>query len=228
MSIIVALISKQDGAVASDGRLFGSARISNGTLTSPATIESDTFDKTFTLVGGKIIGALSGLMSFSGNTVSNHISEIVTPLIYNECDFYSLAGKLELDLKKRLTQIDDQEVIFHCRKLDVLLVGSADLTRSNMCIISIRIFPQQNIIMSERERVEAGDQKRFYVRGEDKAVSAAVRLFAKDKAPNKDPAFLKRLATNAIRIGIRAAGNHPYGTAPACGGSIFTKHTWYI
>jgi len=227
MSVIVALISNRDGAVASDGRLFGPARLDNGRVTRPATIESNAFDKTFALAGGKVIGAFSGLMRFSGNTISKHVSEIATLLLSRECGLQSLAAGLEAEIRNRLAQIDDQEVIFPCRKLDVLLVAGDNLTRSNMRIVSIRFSPKENAIASETETVAADRRNRYYVRGEDKAAAAAARLLADNRAPNKDPAFLKRLTTQAVQIGIRAAGIHPHGTDPACGGDIFTKHTWY-
>jgi hypothetical protein len=60
MSVIVALISERNGVVATDGRLFKPARFDHGRLTDPATIDSDAFDKTFVLAGGKVIGAFSG------------------------------------------------------------------------------------------------------------------------------------------------------------------------
>ena len=82
MSVIVAMISNRDGAIASDGRLFGPARIENGQVTDPATVESDSFDKTFAIAGGKIVGAFCGLMSFSGRTVAEHVDEIVRPYTF--------------------------------------------------------------------------------------------------------------------------------------------------
>ena len=141
MSVIVAVISGRDGAVASDGRLFGPARLENGRVVSPATIASDTFDKTFALAGGKVVGAFSGLMSFSGRTIAEHIAEIAAHLLSQLSDLHSLTTELEVKMISRLTQIASQEVIFPCRKLDVLLVGGANLMRSDMRIVSIRFFP---------------------------------------------------------------------------------------
>lgn len=227
MSVIVALISNRDGVVASDGRLFGSALLDNGRVTQPASIASDEFDKTFSLDRGKLIGAFSGLMRFSGKTISEHVSEVAVPLLCRPVDLQALTKEIEKEIKQRLAHIDDQEVIFPCRKLDMLLVAGMNLSRSEMRIVSIRFCPKDNVMTSETDTIAADRANRYYVRGEDHAAAAAGRLLADNHAPNRDAAFLKKLATQAVQSGIRAAGTHPHGSDPACGGKIFVKGTLY-
>jgi hypothetical protein len=229
MSVIVALISKRDGVVASDGRLFGPARFDNDRLTDRATIESDSFDKTFALAGGKIIGAFSGgVMRFSGNTVFEHISEIATPLLdRHEFTLEGLAAELEDRISDRLANIDEREVIFRYRNLAVLLVGGASVTRSNMRIISIQFVPNEKTITCKKKVLFPDRRKIHYTEGDNRAAKAAHRFLANSRAPNEDPTFLKKLTTDAVRIGIKASGMHLHASESACGGHIFTQRTHY-
>jgi len=152
-----------------------------------ATVESDAFDKTFAIAGGKVIGGFSSLMRFSGKTISEHVLEIATPLIRGTRTIQSLAPRIEAEITDRLAHIDDQEVIFPCRKLDVFLVTGANLTRSDMQIVSISFFPKQNLITSGTETVAANTRNRYFVRGEDKAAAAAARLLANDRPTKAQP-----------------------------------------
>jgi len=227
MSVIVALISARDGVVASDGRRFGSALFANGKIVQPASVESEEFDKTFCLYGGKLIGAFAGLMSFSGRNIAQHILEIVDNSGCATTEFSSIADKLEQGMISKLGQIGEQEVIFDCRKLDVLLAGGKSLTRREFRIAAFRFFPRNGTIISQRDIVVADKAIRYYLYGEDKARTAADGLLGANSAPNRDANFLKTLASRAVEAGIRAAGNHPYGSQAACGGKVFTKRTYY-
>ena len=105
MSIIAALISSRDGVVASDGRKFSSAdvHVESGqtTVSKPAQIESDDFDKTFELGDRKIVGACCGLVSFSGLTVGEHIVEIATPAIVEGAQFPLVVERIVEGTKKQ-------------------------------------------------------------------------------------------------------------------------------
>ena len=87
MSVIAALISKRDGVIASDGRKFGSTYLVNGLPSKPLKVESDDFDKTFSLAGGKIIGAFCGLLEFGERTIAEHIQEITRDSFTSERTF---------------------------------------------------------------------------------------------------------------------------------------------
>lgn len=226
MSVIVALISTRDGVVASDGRHFGSALLANGKVVQRAVITSEEFDKTFSLNRGKLIGAFTGLMSFSGKSIGQHILEIIdnsdnSPVGKNK--FSTITARIEQEMKTKLGQIDNQEVIFACRKLDILLVGSETLTRYEQRIAAISFFPDNGSIVSKKEIVAAKQFNQYYVYGEEKARTAATQVFRSNSAPNRDSKFLRNLAIGAVKAGIRAAGTHPYGLEPACGGKVFTK-----
>ena len=228
MSVIVALISGRDGVVASDGRYFKPAHFHNGVVKQPASIESNDFDKTFSLDGGKLIGAFSGLMLFSNKSVSEHVSDIASPLLSRPVDLPALTTEIEKQMTKELTSIDEKEVIFRCRQLDLLLVGDEKLSRSEMRIVSIRFYPEGHVITSKRDTNTADRKLRYVVRGDDKAAAAAARgVLDCNNAPNRDLAFLRKLATRAVQFGIRATGTHEHGSDQACGGTIFVQRTFY-
>ena len=228
MSVIVALISSADGVVSSDGRLFDSAWLDNGQVTKPALISSESFDKTFVIYDGKAIGAFSGLMHFSGKTVADHISEIAVSHTSFGISLTALAETVREEMRDRLWEIDPEEVVFACRTLDILLVGGRNLTRAEVGIISIRFSARRDAIISEEDIVWADRGNRYYVRGEDRAIRAAARVFETNRAPNRDIKFLKKLARQAVRAGISAAGTPPHGSDLACGGKVFTKQTRYL
>ena len=226
MSVIIAVISSRDGAVASDGRIFGPASFDNERVTQPATIEQENFNKTFSLDSGKLIGAFAGLIRFSGKTVSEHISDIASPLFSHSRELQSLVAEIRTKLIQRLLTISPEEVIFSCRNLNLLLVAGMTLTRSDTRIVSMKFYPQNNTIVGEIEFVSAGSTLRYYVRGDAQACASAGTFLANNRAPNRDTAFLKKLATQAVQIGIKGAANHPYGSNAACGGGIFTQCTF--
>jgi hypothetical protein len=226
MSIIVALISTRDGVVASDGRHFGSASLENGKIVQPAIVTSAEFDKTFSLDSGKLIGAFAGLMSFSGKNIGQHIAEIIANSVDGK-DCSIITVTIEQEMKRRLARINDREVSFDQRKLDILLVVGENLTRRQLKIASLRFIPDNGIVSSQKEIVSAEQFNRYYVHGEDKAKVAATRIFKQNSAPNRDPKFLRSLAIRAVEAGIRAAGSHSYGSERACGGKVFTKSTAY-
>lgn len=228
MSVIVARISSRDGVVASDGRRFGSARFENGKIVQPASVESDEFDKTFCLDGGTLIGAFAGLMSFSGKSIAQHIQEIFDQSGCAETEFAGVVTNLEKRMRSNLDQIAEQEVIFDCRKLDVLLAGGKSLTRRELRIAAVRFFPSNGTITSQTDIISADHRMiQYYLFGEDKARAAANRLLGANTAPTRDSKFLETLAIRAVEAGIRATGIHPYGCQPACGGKVFTKRTYY-
>jgi len=228
MSIIVALISEKDGIVASDGRLFGPAMFENDQVIQPAAIESDEFDKTFSLGEGRLIGAFSGLTHFSGKNIREHVEEVIVPLLHSTTSFEALSLELEKEFYSRFIQIDSHEVILPCRKLEMLLVAGNNLNRSEMRIRSIRFIPKGNEIVKESNIFAADKTRNRYVVGGDmQAGRAAMDVLGGRIAIEKDSAFLKKLAKQAIQAGIVATGAHPLGIDPACGGSIFVQRTWY-
>jgi hypothetical protein len=226
MSVIVALISTLDGVVASDGRIFGTARLEGGRVVTPALVESEAFDKTFVLAGGKLVGAFAGLMRFSGKTVAEHVAEAADALAVQESSLDAFVSHLASEISTRLEAVDANEVTPASRKLDMLLVAGAHFTRADMRIVSLSLRPQADRIVAETNTVWA-DRRRnqYYVHGEDRARAAAVMTLDSNRAPNRDVPFLKKLSLRAVQAGIAAAGVNPHGTERACGGQTFWRHT---
>ena len=139
MSVIVGVISARDGAVASDGRRFNSVTVTNGVPDRPVAVDSDEFDKTFSLYGGKIVGVWCGLLGFSGRTVAQHIAEIVGDSVPTATRFRTVFEQVAQGLSKRLKEIDNAEVDPSARSIDLILVGGEELTRSNIRIASARL-----------------------------------------------------------------------------------------
>ena len=79
-----------------------------------------------------------------------------------------------------------------------------------MRIVSIQFYPRDECIASKMEIRSAGDSNVYGVRGDDKAAKAVDRVLRENRATNKDAAFLKKLVTNAVRVGIGASGTHPW------------------
>lgn len=227
MSIIAAFISNRNGVVASDGREFGPVRFENGVAIEQAQVISEEFDKTFSIDKGRVIGAYCGLMSFAGMTIAGHITQIVGDMSQRVMDFPLIVEGIEIGMKIRLSQIDDDDAIFSCRKIDLLLVAGLHLTKERLYMASIRFMPVNEDIITDVSLLEAGPLKKYYVYGEDQARAAAANVFGKNCANNKDEKFLTKLAQDAVRAGIYAAGPHLYGPEKACGGKIFTKKTRY-
>ena len=227
MSVIIGFIADRDGVVASDGRMFDSALLENDRVINPARILSESFDKTFALFGGRVIGTFSGLMSFAGKTIAEHAAEILGEFVTQVSDLQRVVSEFSDKMVNRLSLIGPEEVIFPCRKLDVLFVGGKNLRRSDMRIVSIRFSPDGGVILPEIETVVADRSNGYFVRGEDNAAHAAGRTLAQNRAKNRDLHFLEKLAIQAVNAGIRASGVHPHGVDRACGGKVYSRRTWY-
>jgi hypothetical protein len=225
MSVIVAVVTSRDGVVASDGRRLCSVHPERG---ERQTIESDSFDKTFVLSGGKIIGAYCGLLEFSGHTTSEHISEIVGASGITGARFESIVDEIAEKVSDRLSQVDEAEVALAHRKLNLLLVAGEHLTRSDLRIAPIEFHPGDRCVAVVKSKPIVPDQRVWYcIRGESNACAAAEKVFATNQAPFTHGSFLEDLVVRATRAGIRDAGPAPFGSDPACGGCLFRKRTRY-
>jgi hypothetical protein len=223
VSLILALLTSRDGIVASDGRRFGNAVFDNGTLVTPAPIESDDFDKTFSLDGGEVVGAFAGLMRFSGKDISEHVDESLQPLLAEKKDLLAIAKELSDGIKAKLTNIDPQEVVFDCRKLDVLILSGKWAPKGRLELAKLRFSPHNGAIISGSEVVRPEGQPWHSLFGDDHATATAHRFLSSNRARNKDAFFLRTLALRAMNVGINACGAQPYGPEPACGGKLFAR-----
>ena len=228
MSIIIGFVTKKWGIISSDGRQFGSARFENGRLVEKAKIINESFDKTFSLQEGKIITGSAGLTTFQGKRISEHLEEIIQEVWEEHNQLSKIMQKITDSFKTRLANIDNNEVLFEHRKVDVILILSAE---SGLTIYAIRFYPNQinqdiqfemEIIPSQKKEPGIVYWKLF---GDDSAQASSIRYFDRvlRKTKNREIAFLEATIRKSISSGINKAGVHPYGDDPSCGGQIFTK-----
>jgi hypothetical protein len=223
MSVIAALISTRDGVTASDGRRFEAV-----VPPRPPSVESDDFDKTFSLAEGKVIGAFCGLLEFSGATVAEHIRDITASIVTKGTSFLEVVSLVQRELTARLNRVDDLEVMPAYRSVDLLLVGGVNLTRKDMRIAGVRFrATQDGVVADPSDVVSAGEGNRYYVYGEDLARAAAKKVFDDDHVASKASDQLLKLVSKAVDAGIQGCGVKAGGAHRACGGQIFTERTWY-
>jgi len=157
MSIIISMISQKGGVVCSDGRKHSSITIKEDeTSDDKATIESDNYNKTF-IIQNKLVGAYCGLLEFSNKNISEHISEIVENKMH--LNYEEIVTLIETELKNKLLLISIDEIRFKSRKIDLLLVGRNDKKR--MQISALRLFPENNTILSSKEIVITDGENKY-------------------------------------------------------------------
>jgi len=233
MSVILALVSGRDAVIASDGREFGPAQLdrATGQVLRRAQVAGGDFDKTFVLFGGKVVGAFAGLTRFSGKTVGEHIAEIVGEGRATPPSLADVDEAVREELIARLSSVSPDEVLPDCRKVDVLLAGGAQLTRRHFQIARLRFAPHQGglgvLCQADRVAHRPGDTMRYAMFGDDSASAAGAQLVEANQSRKTDREFMLGLAMRAIKAGIAACGIHPNGDAPACGGRVFLKQSWY-
>ncbi len=233
MSVILALVSRRDAVVASDGREFGSAELDvvTGRVLQRAPVATDDFDKTFVLFGGKVVAAFAGLTRFGGRTVGEHIIQIVGKGGVAPPSLADVGNAVKEELIARLSSVSPDEVLPDSRKVDVLLAGGAQLTRHDFQIWGLRFQPADDCApISCEQHVQPYDKRQLlrYGRfGDDDAVRAVDACMASNASSLSDREFMLDLATRAIEAGIAVCGIHPNGDAPSCGGKVFWKQSWY-
>ena len=222
MSIIIALISTRCGVVASDGRRFSSAFPDKQI---PAEVELENFDKTFSLLKGKVIGAFAGLLEFSGRTIREHIVETASAWLDSSEDYESLANKIKHDMQEKLSEIRDDEVGFIYRTLDLLLVAGDRLAGNNPKIFAIRFEPRNDLIIADGPEIVESSPRHIgqRIRGVPEAREGAEKALILKRNKKIDIEYLEALAGRGIKSGIYSSRSHPYGTEQACGGSIFVR-----
>jgi hypothetical protein len=223
MSIILGLVTSRDGIVMSDGRMFGSALLDNGKVVEEASIKSEEFDKTFCLDQGRLIGTLAGLMQFSGKKVSEHIEDIWQTSAKSKTEFTDIANELCEGLKGKLTNINPNDVVFECRKIDLVLIGRMTATKRQLVMGRFRFSPMNNQMSFSADMFPGEKLIKYCTFGDEKAQAAVARVMTENKTSNRYATFLKILANRSIRAGIKRSGCQPYGSEPACGGRTFTQ-----
>lgn len=223
VTIIGAIVSRDGGVVASDGRVYGSAPMRDGAYTLPPVIESDEHDKTFVCCAGRINATHSGLMRFSGKSVPEHVSEFLESGAHPIRMIAEAAGELAEKLPGRLESIDDSEVSFENRKLDLLLIGHAFGQSKPTKMVALSFRPEGGRIAVVRKDVSGRKANRFHLFGDDSAQAQAKRVLESNDSPRRDVKFLCSLLERATREGIANCGVLPGTAVASCGGKVFIR-----
>ncbi len=224
MSLILAFLSTAVGVMASDGRRFSPATFNNsGDIITPAKVETDECDKTFEIRSAEIIGAYCGLMDFSGKSSGDHIVDAVKSTATRSLALNELVDGVKVYMETALNNINPQEVLVRCRKLDILLIGRVKPNKPHMQIAAIRFTPNGAGVTSSYEFRTPTKEKVFCLFGNDAAQAAASRVLESNKASNHDSSFMNSLAKQAMAAGVVSATVHEYGSEISCGGKIHRR-----
>jgi len=232
MSVLLALISRRDGLIATDGRQFAPAQYEGDRRVQDAEPETDCFNKTFSLLDGKVVGGFVGLVKFSGKTVADHVRDILLSRCPRPTGLEQIAGVVGPELAQRLEQIVEGEVLQQHRIVDVVFVGGRDLRRANFLIIPLCFRPSAsgNGITWEKQAAVSYQKSRELwplFRGDGAATARGQEFLAATTSRSTNREHLGSLARQTLAMAIARAGVHPHGTQESCGGEIFVELTYY-
>lgn len=222
MSSIFGLITDNCAFVVSEGQ----------TTTATGDFAEGNFDKTFKLDNGnvKLIGAFVGKMRFQGKRVNEHFREIVTSDCANLQNFADSLECIVTTFKNRLMAIDNNEMAFEQRVVDLIIIGSYDGQATNFKIYNFRFKPniQTNdieIVKSETPTHSPHANIVYWSIWGDDSAKDAIGSYLNRTIPtlsvfNKDS--LESICTPAMQEGIKNCAINDKGVA-SCGGEIFIK-----
>lgn len=230
MSIIMGVLGKNCGVVASDGRLTGEATYESNVLTKTAPILSDNFDKTFEFNDHKIIGACAGIMHIDNNPIKVHIAEALSK--------FGTAASLQLKLdaiynllQARLEQMADSQALFRFRKLDLILIGTESGRSADLKLYPAQIKPNSSNTLIIVRKGDVLSQPKVAKRINwqlygDEAARTAVKQHLDIVLANNEGVSEKQIRSlmyPAIKIGIINSGKSEFGDHQSCGGKSFVK-----
>lgn len=230
MTIIVGFVTKSSAVVASDGRISSSAYYEGEILQRKSIVKSDKFDKTFSLKNGKIIGAVSGTMSFLGKKTSEHIASLVEEYDTVPYSLHELAEYVCEGIKTGLENVSNDEILFRFRSIDLILIGSKSDSDSTYQIKSCRIKPNDTntSIDYNIDTIDPvkDDHAYWQLFGDDTSQSI-VNTFLKNEIgllKKRNEKTLRSISYKAIRLGIKKSTISKSGDHQTCGGKVFVKN----
>lgn len=211
MSVAIALAMEAFGLVMTDGRR----------VESDGRSTRDDYDKTFAIDNPRLIAASVGLLEFAGLTVAQHVQQIADA--GGSCLTSLQAACLHIGarLAERLDNINETEVGFQHRKLELLFVGRCQLANGNVRICSVELHPDLGKQRIEKT-VKLWESVDYYVTVGDEAARDRIGL----RMPQPEKRFLlndighaKHRLTEVMTEAIAHCGPHPvYPHILACGG----------
>lgn len=195
MSVIFAIRTKSAVAVASDSQYVSAS----GQSQAP-------YDKTF-MVSDVLLVGYCGLMAFAGQHTRTHLQDAIRDVKPRTAD---VIDKLTAHLGRLLESVDEMEVGFAHRRLDVLVASRTE-------IMSIGCFP---VVENRSVRVERNENSLYLVAGDPGAMSAVHRRVSRARNIQAfGRKFLVPFVDSVLTAAIGAAGenpNHP-GVPNCCG-----------
>jgi hypothetical protein len=221
------MIRENHAVAASDGRVMFEGHIAGN------DDEKDRFNKTFSLLDGKVVGAFSGLTYFDGRIASQHLQEIVTRH-YKEITLFDDLVKEILDqyLCKLNFMNTDTHLSVESKKTNILLASGECLTNQNIRIALLNFQPGNsgNLMHCDKPQYagEGVDPKQLVgcTQGDDCAVAHA-HHYIEENSGFIQPGHrnLKEFAQNVIKKGICASSFDEKTLIKVCGGEIYTTET---
>jgi len=199
------------GLVVTDGRR----------VESDGSSVRDDYNKTFTIGNPHLIAASVGLLEFSGLTVGEHVRQVAEVDGTEPTTLQGACFRIGERLATRLGSIDETDVGFQHRRLELLFVGRGRLTSGNPRICSVGLYPDPSNQRIERA-VQLWEPADYFVTVGDDAARSRIRL----RMPKPERRFLladinhaRCRLTDVMTEAIAHCGPHPlYQHIPACGG----------
>jgi hypothetical protein len=186
VSVILAIRSTHAVVVAADSQRVSSA----GTSEAP--------HQKVLHVGRSTVGAFAGLLEFSGKDTASHIHDPTTVGNVNPTTGIEL---IAAHLTPLLEDVDESEVAFLHRRLDVILASRRE-------IASVGFFPERD---THSIRVERAANGLWLVAGANAAAKAArERLSRETDICGLRRNMLRHLANSVTDAAIAAGGPHQY------------------
>jgi hypothetical protein len=211
VSISIALAMGAFGLVMTDGRR----------VESDGRSVRDDYDKTFAIGNPHLIAASVGLLEFAGLTVADHVRQLAEVDMAEWPTLHDACCKIGERLAARLGSINEAEVGFQHRKLELLFVGRGRLTSGNPRICSVGLHPDPANQRIER-MVQLWNPDDYYVTAGDDLACRRIRLRMPKPARRfllADISHARRRLTDVMTEAIAHCGSHPlYRHIPACGG----------
>lgn len=211
MSVAIALAMETFGLILTDGRR----------VESDGCSARDDYDKTFGIDDPQLIAASVGLLEFAGLTVADHVRQLVGVGRVKLTTLQDFCLQIGERLAARLGNINETEVGFQHRKVELLLVGRERLTSGNPRICSVGLYPNLGNQRIERT-VQLWQSADYFVTVGDDAARSRIGL----RMPKPERRFLladrnhaRSRLTDVMTEAIAHCGSHPlYPHIPACGG----------
>lgn len=230
MSLIIGAITKNFGIIASDGRQFGCAKFKNDQLMEKAIIVNNEFNKTFSLLNGKIIGASAGTTSFEQKNISGHLEEIINEIDKKFFDLDEFIDAIMESFRIKLKNIRNTEILFKHRKIDMILIWK---DKHEFFMHDIRFFSNDacNDIICQPKKISpfhdrlTNNKFSYQLFGDDEAQKEATSVIKawSNTLNTANKNLFKFYVEKALNAGIKKAAKHPFGDEQSCGGKIFVK-----